>query len=192
MCWWTLLCCCVQVKDLNLYTNVVRPQSLPVPPSLTLMADTAEAAELVLQGEPIEAMKTWADLLILLHISDKAQPALGVESPNTKVLHLKMYLTGGGGGKGGKSGGGEGEGVRELVKVACGLVDRVAGVQLSGPAYEKALGLRKKADELEAKEKAKEREKEKEKEKEAKPLSKKKEDKLAAKAKKPRVKLMKH
>ena len=75
----------------------------------------------------------------------------------------------------------------ELLRLCCVLVDRVGSVVLSARGYEKALELRRKAEELAAKEAEKEREKDRpEKEKVDKPMSKKKEAKL----KKPKIKLM--
>ena len=80
------------VKDLKLFTDVMRPQSLSaLPASLSLMADSAEAAELVLEGEPLRLLSLHHQLLILLHISDQAIPS-HLAGSSKRVLHCKMYL----------------------------------------------------------------------------------------------------
>ena len=169
------------VKDLKLFTDVIRPQSLSaLPASLSLMADSAEAAELVLEGEPLRLLSLHHQLLILLHISDQAIPS-HLAGSSKRVLHCKMYLPAL------SARGGGADGVVELLRLCCVLVDRVGSVVLSARGYEKALELRRKAEELAAKEAEKEREKDRpEKEKVDKPMSKKKEAKL----KKPKIKLM--
>ena len=124
------------VADLKMFTEIKKPQSIPLPPSLSLMTDSVEASEVILSERVRSTMTRHEASVILLHISDQAIPSH--LSASKRIMHFKCYLP-------------PLPAVNELMTLMCGLVDAVSSVRLTGLALQKAVERRRLAEEIEAK-----------------------------------------
>ena len=167
------------VTDLKLFTDIKKPQSIPLPPSLSLMTDSVEASEAVLNERVRATLTKHESVVILLHVSDQAIPSH--LSASKRVMHFKCYLP-------------PSTALTELMTLMCGLVDGVSSVRLGGLALQKAVERRRLVEELEAK-KAKDKDGKKEEAKTETPEERaEREDKKKRKDEKkmrPRIKMMK-
>ena len=124
------------VADLKMFTEIKKPQSIPLPASLSLMTDSVEASEAVINERVRATLTRHEAAVILLHISDQAIPSH--LSASKRIMHFKCYLP-------------ALPALTELMTLMCGLVDGVSGVRLSGLALQKAVERRRLAEEIEAK-----------------------------------------
>ena len=166
------------VNDLRVFTDIKRPQSIPLPQSLSLMTDSVEASEAVLSERVRATLAKHESSVILLHVSDQAIPSHLTSSK--RIMHFKCYLP-------------TQQALVELMTAMCGLVDAVTGVRLTGLALQKAVERRRLADELEAKKAKQDSKKDEAKVETAEEKAEKEEKKKKKDEKKmrPRIKMMK-
>jgi len=135
-----------QLEDVRRFTGVL---SFPrLGPELAVMAETPDAANGVIQGPVLQALKSMGDLLDVLHITDQYNgPVLGFSKAPRKVLRMVVRLPMPWGNNVDAMMRASEQGV-PLLSLAVQMVDALAVLKLSPPARKTAVERRR---ELEAK-----------------------------------------